>query len=102
MTPLLPMAHPHAVANPAVQVCEVIELASQAKVTYPTSHVTVEVDQTTRHRDPTAAAGVVFDALLEGIQFLRRDFDRHTLAYKSEPQVVDSDQKLDHVAGLAG
>ena len=69
-------------------VSEVVELTSQTEVTYPTSHITVEVSQATLHRNPTTATREFLDTLLEGFQFLRRDFDRHALPNKSEPQVL--------------
>ena len=62
-TPLFPVAHPYAASNPTVQIGEIVELASQTEVAYPTSHVAIEVSQAALHRDAPAAAGQLFDAI---------------------------------------
>jgi len=70
-----------------VEVGNIFELACNTEVTYPTAQISSEVGQTTFHGDSTAAAGEFLDAVFEGDQFLRCDLDRHTLTYKTEPQV---------------
>jgi len=57
--PLLPVAHPHSAANPTVQNDEVVELASQAEITYPAAKVSSQLGQTSLHGNPTAAAGEI-------------------------------------------
>src|SRR5690606_14087394 len=85
-TPLFPVAHPNTAANPTIQIGDVVELAGQTEVAYPTSQVTIEVSQTTLHRNSSAAAGKFFDTPLEGFQLLRCDLVRHALTHKSESQ----------------
>ena len=59
VAPLFPVAHPHSAANPTVQNDEVVELASQAEITYPAAKVSSQLGQTSLHGNPTAAAGEI-------------------------------------------
>ena len=88
MAPLLPETHPDAAANPHVQVEELVDLLSQTKVTYPTADISPQFGQALLHRDSPSATGDLFDAVLEGFQFLRLDFDRHTFAYELKAKVL--------------
>ncbi len=64
--PLFPVAHPNPGTNPAIPIDEFGKLLSQPQVTYPASHVAIEVGQTALHGDPTNAARDLFDTTIEG------------------------------------
>lgn len=75
-TPPLPETDSDATTKPLIEFVQQLQLRRQTEVSHLAANVTSQLGETMFHRNPSAAAGDLADAMLEPLQALPRDVDR--------------------------